>query len=164
MKIGVIIIFHNNETEIDTNCFIKQIQQTPNLELCLVNNNSRDNTYNILEQIKDQCTNVSVVNIRKFKSDVSAVRAGARFMYNNFNLDHLGYATTNLLNTNQHGLDGLIKAISENQDLIMEFNLENLKRRDIKLTLFKSLFSIVDYLKKLNVKNQFVNLQSLSKL
>ncbi|AXO80413.1 glycosyltransferase [Olleya aquimaris] len=164
MKIGVIIIFHNNENDIDTDCFIQQIQKTPNLELCLVNNNSKDNTYKILDQIKQCCNNVSVVNINKFKSDVSAVRAGARFMASQHDLEHLGYATANLLNKNEHGLNGLIKAISKNQDLILDFNIENLKKRDIKLTLFKSLFSIIDYLKKLNVNDQFVNLQSLSKL
>lgn len=85
-------------------------------------------------------------------------------MASQHDLEHLGYATANLLNKNEHGLNGLIKAISKNQDLILDFNIENLKKRDIKLTLFKSLFSIIDYLKKLNVNDQFVNLQSLSKL
>ena len=164
MKIGIIIIFHNNEKEIDPSYFIENINQTSNLELCLVNNNSKDNTYGLLKEIKETCSNVSVVNIKKFKSDVSAVRAGARFMFNEFDLRHLGYVSTNLLNIKYKGLNGLIKAISENQDVIVDYNIETLKRQDIKLTLFQSLFSVIEYLKKIKVNNQFVNRQYLSEL
>ncbi|AUC82544.1 glycosyltransferase [Lacinutrix sp. Bg11-31] len=163
MKTGIIIIFHNNEKDIDINVFIEQIKQTSNLELCLVNNDSRDNTFQLLKEIKEASSNVSVVNVKKIKSDVSAVRAGARFMSNQFNLIHLGYVAVNSLNTNKHGLNGLIKAIAENQEVLLDYNLEILKRKNIKLTLFQSLFSIIDYLKKLKVKNQFVQLQILSK-
>jgi len=164
MKIGIIIIFHNNEKDIDTNLFIKQLNQTSSIELCLVNNNSKDKTYEKLKNINKFCSNVSIVNIKKFKSDVAAVRAGARFMFNNFNLNHLGYISTNLLNFNNKGLCLLIKAISENQSVILEYNIETLKRQEIKLTLFQSLFSVIEYLKKIKVKNQFVNHQYLSKL
>ena len=164
MKIGVIIVFHNNEKEIDTSFFIEQIQQTQNLELCLVNNSSKDKTYQLLKEIKEACENVSVVNVKKFKSDVSAVRSGARFMFNKFNLKHLGYISTNLLNIKYHGLNGLVKAISDNHEVILEYNIENLKRRNIKLTLFQSLFSVIEYLKKIKIDNKFIQLQYLSKL
>lgn len=159
MKIGVIIIFHNNEEQIDPAFFIQQINQANNLELCLVNNHSKDRTYKLLNDIKEQCSNVSVVNIKKFKSDVSAVKAGARFMFNQFNLEHLGYATINLLKTKREGLNGLIKAITENQQVIVEYNTQQLDTQTIKLTLYQKLFSVMDYLKKLQVDNQFVKLQ-----
>ena len=159
MKIGIIIIFYNNEKDIDTQFFIEQLKQSTNLELCLVNNNSKDKTYQLLNEIKESCLNVSVVNIKKFKSDESAVRAGARFMFNQFDLNHLGYVSTNLLNLKNHGLNGLIQAISENQDVILKYNIETLERQDIKLTLFQTLFSVIEYLTKINLKNEFVNLQ-----
>ncbi|WP_290470252.1 glycosyltransferase [Lacinutrix sp. MedPE-SW] len=88
MKIGIIIIFHNNEDDIDTKYFIDKISQTKHLELCFVNNESRDSTYQLLEEIKYQCSNVSIVNIKKFKSDVSAVRAGARYMFSQYDLEN----------------------------------------------------------------------------
>ena len=151
MKTGIIIIFHNNEKEMDTDYFIEQIQQTRNLELCLVNNDSKDNTYDLLRDVKDECDNVSVVNVRKFKSDMSAVKAGARFMFNEFNLKHLGYVSTNMLNIKYHGLNELIKVITDNQDVILKYDMETLKKKQ---TLFQSLFSLLDYLKKLK-KNSF---------
>ena len=69
-----------------------------------------------------------------------------------------------LLNIKHQGLNGLVKAISENHEVIEDYNTQNLKDRGIKLTLFQSLFSVVEYLKKLNVKNKFVHRQYLSKL
>ena len=42
--------------------------------------------------------------------------------------------------------------------------MSKLKKRDIKVTLFQSLFSVIDYLKKIKVKNQFIERQYLSKL
>lgn len=164
MKIGIIIIFHNNEKDIDTNIFVQQLNQVKNIEFCLVNNASKDNTYTLLNDINEACANVSLVNINTFKSDVSAVRAGARYMFNKFNLKHIGYVTTNLLITKYDGLNGLIKAISQNQEVIVNYNIESLERKNIKLTLFKSLFSVIEYLKKIKVENQFINLQVLSKL
>ena len=160
MKIGIIIIFHNNERDIDSNFFIGHFNKADNLEMCLVNNDSRDNTYQILKEIKKECKNVSVVNIKKFKSDLSAVRAGARYLFNQFDLNHIGYVNVTMLNTHQfHDLNGLIKAISENQDVILKYSIKVLEKQETKQTLFQSLFSVIDYLKKLNTDTQFFNLQ-----
>ena len=160
MKIGIIIIFHNNERDIDSNFFIGHFNKADNIEMCLVNNDSRDNTYQILKEIKKECKNVSVVNIRKFKSDLSAVRAGARYLFNQFDLNHIGYVSVNMLNTHQfHDLNDLIKAISENQDVILRYSIKVLEKQETKQTLFQSLFSVIDYLKKINTDTQFFNLQ-----
>ena len=156
MKTGIIIIFHNNEKEMDTDYFIEQIQQTRNLELCLVNNDSKDNTYDLLRDVKDECDNVSVVNVKKFKSDMAAVKAGARYMFSEFDLKHLGYVSTNMLNIKYHGLNGLIEVITENQDAILNYKIKTLKKKQ---TLFQSLFSLLDYLKKIKENNTFINVQ-----
>tara|TARA_R110002049_G_scaffold133385_1_gene292832 strand:+ start:11 stop:496 length:486 start_codon:yes stop_codon:yes gene_type:complete len=156
MKTGIIIIFHNNEKEMDTDYFIEQIQQTRNLELCLVNNDSKDNTYGLLRDVKDECDNVSVVNVRKFKSDMAAVKAGARYMFSEFDLKHLGYVSTNMLNIKYHGLNVLIEVITENQDAILNYKIKTLKKKQ---TLFQSLFSLLDYLKKIRENNTFINVQ-----
>jgi hypothetical protein len=158
MKIGIIIIFHNNEGDIDSNFLITHFLKAKNLEMCLVNNDSGDNTYKILKEIKEVCENVSLVNIKKFKSDSSAVRAGARYMFNQFDLNHLGYFFTNNLNIKSQALNVLIKAISENQKDIIKYNLTVLNEQETKPTMFQSLFSVIDYLKKIKIENQLVNL------
>lgn len=160
MKIGVIIIFHNNEKDIDTEFFIEYLNQTKNLELCLVNNASRDNTYQLLKEIKESSeTTVSLVDIKKFKSDVSAVRSGSRFMFNQFDLQHIGYISTNLINSKSYSIKSLIKSMSKNQNIILEYNISIMKKKEIKQTLFQSVFSIIEYLEKLKVNIQFFDLQ-----
>ncbi|PWH81998.1 family 2 glycosyl transferase [Algibacter marinivivus] len=158
MKIGVIIIFHNNENDIDTEFFIEYLNQANNLELCLVNNASRDNTFQLLKEIKADCsTTVSLVDIKKFKSDISAVRSGARFMFNQFDLNHIGYINTNEISNKPYTLSGLIKAMSKNQNIILEYNISVIEKKEIKQTLFQSVFSIIEYLEKLKINNQLVN-------
>jgi len=147
MRIGIIIIFHNNEKEIDKNMFLKQLNYSGNLELCFVNNSSKDKTYNILKDIKEVYPALSIVNIKKLKSDRSAVRAGARFMFNQFNLRHIGYINANLIINKGLGLNELIKVITTNQDDLYKYSLKTLENKDLKQCLFKTMFSVLDYLK-----------------
>ncbi len=155
MKLGIIIICYNNEKDIDVDYCAKYLNNIQGIEICLVNNHSKDNTYDILKEIKECCKNVSIVNIKKFKSDSSAVKAGARFMTNQFNLKHLGFVNTNMVNDYEN-LNMLIKDIKDNQIDILNYDQSLLNNKGIKLTLFQSLFPVIDYL--VNVKNQFSNL------
>ncbi|MBT8270680.1 MAG: family 2 glycosyl transferase [Bacteroidia bacterium] len=158
MKLGIIFICHNNEGDIDPGVFIEHLQQAETLELCLVNNDSRDNTYGILQEIKDACKNVSIVNIKKFKTDNSAVRAGARFMFNNFDRIHIGYV--NILEFSDKGLtvNDLFKTLCENRDDILDCHLAILEQREIKQTLFQNIFSAIEYLNKIEADIQLANL------
>jgi len=97
MKTGIIIIFHNYAEEIDKDFFKEHISKADDVEICLVNNNSNDSTYQLLKEIGEKCKNVSVVNINKFKTDNSAIRAGVRYLVNQFNLREIGYIDTSLL-------------------------------------------------------------------
>lgn len=160
MRIGIIIVFHNNEKDIDTTFFIEHLNQAKNLELCLVNNASKDNTYQLLKEIKESClSNVYLVDVKKFKSDSSAVRSGARFMFNQLDLKHIGYFSASLMNTKKYSINSLIRAISENQDVILKFNITVIEKKEMKQTLFKSVFSITEYLDKLKFNNQRISLQ-----
>ncbi|WP_299886006.1 glycosyltransferase [uncultured Lacinutrix sp.] len=164
MKIGIIIIFYNNIKDIDKSLFINQAKQAIEIEFCLVNNNSTDNTYVILKEIKEACKNVSLVNIKKSKPDLAAVRAGARYMFNEFNFKHIGYVNANVLNAKHIDINNLIKTVNENQDVILKHNIEILEKQEVKRTLFQSIFSVLDYLKDIQINNKFQELQKLSKL
>jgi hypothetical protein len=153
MKTGIIIICHNNENDIDTDCCVKYLNNIKDIEFCLVNNNSEDDTYDMLKDISETCGNVSVVNINKHKTDISAVRAGARFMFNQFNLKHLGFINTIMI-SKYEDLSILIKAIGDNQVDISRYNQSQLNKKGIKRTMFQSLFPVMDYLAKNNIKNQ----------
>ncbi|NNE15368.1 MAG: family 2 glycosyl transferase, partial [Saprospiraceae bacterium] len=107
-------------------------------------NNSRDNTQNILKEIKEECYNVSLVNIKKFKSDAAAVRAGARFMINNFDLKHLGYVSINSFNKKTFGLKRLIEGLHLNQEQISNHCISNSNLQKSNRIIFQNIFPVLD--------------------
>ena len=157
MKLGIIIICHNNENDIDIRHCVKYLNKVKDIEICLVNNHSKDNTYNLLKEINGYCENVSIVNIKKFKSDNSAVKAGARFMSSQFNLKYVGFVNSNMI-YEYEDLSLLIKSIRDNQVDISNYNQSISNKKGIKLTMFQSLFSVMDYLAKVNVENRYNDL------
>lgn len=159
MKLGIIIICYNNENDIDISQSTKYLNKVKDIEICLVNNHSKDNTYDILKEIREACENVSVVNIKTFKSDTSAVKAGARFMSSQFNLKHLGFVNMKMTSKYEN-LNMLIKEIRDNQGDILKYNQRFSNKKGMKLTMFQSLFPVMDYLKELQLK---VNIQLLIK-
>jgi hypothetical protein len=145
MKVGILIICYNIENDIDVSHCVKYLNKVKDIKVCLVNNNSKDNTYDLLKEIKEYCVNVSIVDIKKFKSDNSAVKAGARFMSSQFNLKHLGFISSNGIN--EYGnLFQLIKAIGLNQVDISNYDYTFLSKKGTKQTIFQSLFPVMDYL------------------
>lgn len=147
MKTGIIITFHNNEKEIDKHFFIQNTEHLKNVEICLVNNNSQDNTYNKLKEISEYCKNVSVLNINKYKTDNYAIRAGVRFLVNQFNLREIGYINTNLLTTNQKELNKVLRGIIENRDEILNFKNQVSQQKKIKQSVIQNVFSLLDCMK-----------------
>jgi hypothetical protein len=160
MKLGIIIICHNNENDIDIRHCVKYLNKVKDIEICLVNNHSKDNTYNLLKEINGYCENVSIVNIKKFKSDNSAVKAGARFMSSQFNLKYVGFVNSNMI-YEYEDLSLLIKSIRDNQVDISNYNQSFSNKKGIKLTMFQSLFPLLDYLAKINVQNEYNRLNQL---
>ena len=160
MKIGIIIIFHNNEKNINKDLFSKQINKAQNIKFCLVNNCSSDKTHQILKEIKEEClSNVLSVNIKKFVSESSAKKAGARLMFYQFELNHIGFINTNSIGLDNEGLNNLIKNIRKYQKEILEYNIDVIKKKEIKQTFFQGLFSVIEYLKIIEPKSQFSNLE-----
>lgn len=164
MKIGIIIVFHNNELLIDKELFARQIEELSNVNFCLVNNESKDNTYEILKEIKELTENVSVVNIKKFKSDVSAIKAGARFMFSQSKYKHLGYVNMNLLNNKFQGLNSILDRIIKYQDEIIEYDNMSKAKYKKRTNPFQSMFSALDYLTKITLEKQPEKIIYLSKL
>jgi glycosyltransferase involved in cell wall biosynthesis len=162
MKLGIIIICHNIENDIDIRSCIKYLNNLKDIEVCLVNNNSKDKTYTALKMIKEGCIHVSIVNIKKLKSDSSAVKAGARFMSNKFNISNLGFVNSSAVKEYE-SLSVLIRTIDDSQIDISIFKNELSNKKEIKRTLFQSLFSVMDFLTKINSKKDHKSLNRLGK-
>ena len=161
MKLGIIIIFHNNEDIIDKDFFISHLNQAKNIEFCFVNNASIDKTYQFLTEIKEDCSCVSLVDIKKYTTESIAVKAGARFLFNEFDLNHIGYVSANPRNKEQFNLNETLKAISANKDFILDYDFIMIEREKIKKSIMNRIFSVIEYLKVLKTNKQLFIVQSL---
>ena len=148
MNVGVIIIFHNNASDINPKIFIKNIKTTDNLKMCLVDNESKDATLDKLMEIKEACIEtVSIVQIKKKVNHEFAKRAGARSMLNDYDLKHIGFIDTNILIEHNYQINDIIGSLCENREDIIKFDELNKSKQRVKSTLLKSVFSILDYFK-----------------
>ena len=162
MKIAIIMIFHNNEAQIDKTFLIEQIKLSDSIELCLVDNDSSDKTLSLLRDIKDECSeHLSIVEIKKNTTEDSAKRAGARYMFNQFDLRHIGFVNIAELKVKRQQLNILIENLYLNKIELIDLNLKIIKRQAIKQTLFKSVFSLRDYLRLIHTNDSANQLKSV---
>ncbi len=148
MNIGIIIIFSNNAADINARAFVESIKSTNYIKMCFVDNESKDETLDKLLEIKEACEDkVAVVQIKKKVGRESAKRAGARFMFNDFDLKHIGFIDTHSLMEHNYNINEMLNALCVERDKIIAFNNENKRKQHIKSTLFKSIFSVLDYFK-----------------
>lgn len=145
MKTGIIIVFNAAKEDIPTGYFIKYIHELLDVKFCLVNNNKSDKMYESLLEISDHCINANVINIRKIKTNTSAVRAGARYMFNQFNLKHLGY----IVDSNIVQILEAIALFTTTQNEIQHLNCTAQSNQVVKKTFFQSLFSLTERLENL---------------
>ncbi|AXG68827.1 N-glycosyltransferase [Kordia sp. SMS9] len=81
MKIGILIIFRNDENIIDVQKFIELFSQNVKLNVCLVNNESTDNTFALLKEIQEEAElSISVIDVKKNRGHDAAVKAGIRYL------------------------------------------------------------------------------------
>ena len=159
MKTGIIIIFHNFETELDRQLYVDHFNKAEHVEVCLVNNNSQDNTLEHLLEISESCKNVSVLNINKFKSDINAIRAGARYLVNQFNLRELAYIDTHAFNSDKHKLNSTLNIIFKNLPLVIHYKDQVSQQKKIKQSMFQTIISLLDCLKVFEREGQNLALQ-----
>jgi hypothetical protein len=78
-------------------------------------------------------------------------------MINQFELKHLCYINTKPIDLTNDSFYNLIKNISDYQKEILEYNIENLKKKEIRKIKHQSLFSVIENIKN---KNKKVNFQT----
>tara|TARA_R110002049_G_scaffold183679_8_gene351678 strand:- start:9326 stop:9736 length:411 start_codon:yes stop_codon:yes gene_type:complete len=88
MRKGIIIIFGKNDVVNSNNLFLKSFFNK-HIKICLINNGNNDEILEFLNELKysSKC-DISILNLKKEKTPMSAVKAGVRFLSTseNFNL------------------------------------------------------------------------------
>ncbi|OEK08167.1 hypothetical protein A8C32_01515 [Flavivirga aquatica] len=151
MKIGIIIIFYNNALDINENLF-EGVSKLEKIQLCLVNNGSKDETLEKLQELIEvyELKN-SIVDIKQNKGNDMAIKAGVRYLFNENNLKHIGYININKFNKTM-SLFELLKAMQNHNDLIIQHKIRGTKKCQKQKSLAKNIFSIMEYLSHLNIK------------
>lgn len=148
MKVGMIIVFGNDDEKLLDMNIVDTFKSLPDVFFCLVNNNCSELFGETLMDIADECENVTMIHIKKTKSNSLAVRAGSRFLNNHLNLKFLGYITE------LKGED-LIKAIEMFGKTKGEIRFDKRNAQSnklIKQSFFQRIFSVSNYYEQMNLK------------
>ena len=90
MKIGILIIFRNDENTIDTQKFINLFSEKKNVTVCFVNNSSTDNTLHLLREIQEEVPlPISIIDVKKNRGHNAAIKAGVRYLKSTKDLPHI---------------------------------------------------------------------------
>ena len=151
---GLVIVFHSFELSHLKHNFIVSIRAMTNVKLCLVSNSSNEKVLESLVEIALQCKHVDVVNVNRKKSNVSAVRSGARYLSNNYNIKHLGFIAGLHIDDTLNVMNQYRKCKTD----ILNLNSSIRENKPIKQTFNQSLFSVPEYLEKLVQKRAIESL------
>ncbi|MAD97269.1 MAG: hypothetical protein CMB99_08090 [Flavobacteriaceae bacterium] len=150
MKTGVIIVFKSRIKDIPKDQLVALFNNAPKIEFCLLHKLNDETINDYLIGIAEQCENVSFVSIRNNKMNVSSVRAGSRFMHNEFNLKFLGY----VIESKRIDLIQVIETFIENSEEIALRHNKNTRNKKNKQTFIQRLLSLPEFL---NEPNEMAN-------
>lgn len=86
MRNGIIIVFGKNDFDSSNALNFKSFFYK-NIKICLVNNGNHDKVFKLLNALKDSSKcDISILNLRKEKTVMLAVKAGVRFLTNSDNI------------------------------------------------------------------------------
>lgn len=90
MKIGILIIFRNDESAISVENFSKLFAIPTKLNICFVNNGSTDHTLELLKEIQEEANvPISIIDVKKNRGHDAAIKAGARYLNSTHDLPYI---------------------------------------------------------------------------
>jgi glycosyltransferase involved in cell wall biosynthesis len=141
MKTGIIIPCYNEGKRLNSNAFIDFIKENQDYHLCFVNDGSKDNTMEVLQNMKMAAPyGVSIVDVKKNVGKASAVRAGVRFLYNKRDISNIGFIDADL-STDFRDFKDLVKTLKSNENLSVVFGSRNSGGGGIKRDFVRNLLS-----------------------
>lgn len=109
--VGVVIPCYNEEERLLSKEFTDYIDKNSGYHLCFVNDGSKDNTLNVLHELKKGRENfITVYDCEKNGGKAEAVRLGMLHMAKKEDLDYIGFLDADL-STDLSDFDDLVKTI-----------------------------------------------------
>ncbi len=111
--VGVVIPCYNEAERLRTETFQKYVDSNLGYHLLFVNDGSKDNTLEVLqEMVKGKESHMSVYNCSKNGGKAEAVRQGVNHLINDKQFKYFGYLDADL-STNFEDFEDLVKTISD---------------------------------------------------
>ncbi|MBT8252837.1 MAG: glycosyltransferase [Flavobacteriaceae bacterium] len=128
MTYGVVVVFLNHEKRLKTSILREILSVHDDMQLCLVNNGSHDQTLEKLNQFKfENRERANVLDMKKTKNHKTAFKAGIRFFTNTFNLIRIGYIAFEDIENFSLFVHNLQNDFIRDKDLIIERDSETNK-------------------------------------
>ena len=145
MYAGLIIVFNTFENETLKEYFVTAINTITDVKICLVCNSDNEQVFEVLTEIAERCHNTSMVNIKRNKSKTSSIRAGARYLSNQFNLKYAGF----IVGLDDFEILEVMEAYIVHRQTIVVLHRRERSNRAVRQTFYQSLFSVTEYLEKI---------------
>ncbi len=141
MKTGIIIPCFNEEKRLNVLTFLSFLKANGKYHLCFVNNGSKDNTIEVLEEFKKNAqSKVSIVDIKKKKGIVAVVRAGVRYLNTREDIEIIGFLEMDL-SISCTEFQKLIDDFQVEKNWIKVYSPRGKGKGRIERSLFKNLFT-----------------------
>ena len=139
MKKGIVIVFSEDEDRINKD-ELRNLSNHKNIELCLVNNGSKDHTLEVLNAVKDtlESSSISIIDIKKNIKTIAAVKAGARYLFSVEDLKYIIYLKSNILSYLKNRQFEVLKKIEN--EFVSSFLKKNSRKK------IRKLYSSKDFL------------------
>jgi len=139
MKKGIVIVFSEDEDRINKD-ELRNLSNHKNIELCLVNNGSKDHTLEVLNAVKDtlESSSISIIDIKKNIKTIAAVKAGARYLFSVEDLKYIIYLKSNILSYLKNRQFEVLKKIEN--EFVSSFLKKNNRKK------IRKLYSSKDFL------------------
>ena len=134
MKVGIIIPCSDVEDKISVSQFADFINTETGYHLWFVNFGSKDNTLSLLHELENEVGNlVSILDVKRNKGLVSAIKAGVRFLFNKSEIDSIGYFNEELPNSFDDFKKIILSVSTKEASLIHGFrrNINGQSERDL---------------------------------
>ncbi|WP_430411068.1 glycosyltransferase [Kordia sp.] len=142
MKIGILIVFRNDESAIEVQRFIQLFVKKTKLNVCFVNNGSTDETLDLLKEIKEETAiPISIIDVKKDRGHQAAIKAGVRYLTSKNDLPYI-LCLKKYTSKDIKVLESVFQIIQQEKGIVM-----NLFKK-AKRMLHKNVFSLYGILEK----------------
>ena len=130
---AIIIPCYNEALRLPKDKIIQFAETNKNIQICLVNDGSKDDTWDLLQKMKYECPNLMVINNKKNQGKAETVRKTIFELFQQHQFDYYGYFDADL-STPLSEIQILINiAIDKNKILVMASRIQrlgsNIKRK-----------------------------------